>query len=679
MGFVPTSPRWAVAGLVLLLLACGSETEGPGGSGGTDGPGGSGGSGGITGDGGTGGGATGGSGGDGGSGGTGGDGGSGGSGGESTLPYIDALEPDHGPEGQPVILIGGNFEPALTDNEVYFNGVRSAAMSIDPEGTRIETAVPGGATTGMVWVLTGGVRVNGPTFTVDPGNPFPWIKSISPNRVQAKTDQTFTLYGTGFVAESRVTVDGVPVTSVTRSPTGIEFSLTSAELSETRSAEVVVFNPAPGGGESRPVVFHVFNDYALDSAVDLGDGRVLLAFTEPPSPSLVPDTSFYSVASNGERINVTSASRNPANPRHVVLQLARPLRDDVEYAVEVGQELESEFTGRLVAIWRKDELRSVGSRPAPRGSGGGPGCGSDRLSGPTGITRRPRQEVWSSNQIRMLVVERTGHQVQILSATTPRDFLGWDGTDWVVHEAGAAAVGCPGQEGSSEGLNGPRGRPVFSESGDVVFVGDTGNGRLQTFLMPWSGEARIGEAIVTGLDLPVLLERTGDELLVAVSSDEVRRYSLDGTILGSFGTHGSGPGQFDFAITAGETPTLAVEGDGAFLVAEPGNHRVHRWRSGASVGWLGGGATGFASTTSCCAAGAGEGWFDRPRGVAVNAAGQIFVADVAGGGRLQKFDASGLLLWEFPLSFEPGGIYIDFRGDLWVTDLTNDRLHEFEL
>ena len=48
-------------------------------------------------------------------------------------------------------------------------------------------------------------------------------------------------------------------------------------------------------------------------------------------------------------------------------------------------------------------------------------------------------------------------------------------------------------------------------------------------------------------------------------------------------------------------------------------------------------------------------------------------------GRLQKFDPSGRLLWQHDLGFEPGGLYIDFRGELWISDVTADLIHEYRL
>lgn len=91
------------------------------------------------------------------------------------------------------------------------------------------------------------------------------------------------------------------------------------------------------------------------------------------------------------------------------------------------------------------------------------------------------------------------------------------------------------------------------------------------------------------------------------------------------------------------------------------------------------GHDGARRTDTCCTAGQGEGWFDRPRGVAVDAAGHLYVADLAGGGRLQKFDPTGGFLWQYPLGYEPGGMYLDLEGVLWVTDVTNDQLHLYRL
>ncbi len=82
--------------------------------------------------------------------------------------------------------------------------------------------------------------------------------------------------------------------------------------------------------------------------------------------------------------------------------------------------------------------------------------------------------------------------------------------------------------------------------------------------------------------------------------------------------------------------------------------------------------------------GQGSGEFQDPRGVAVDAAGNIYVADT-GNHRVQVFDASGRYLrgWgqygSGPGEFnEPWGIAVDGAGNVYVADTWNYRVQKFD-
>ncbi len=78
--------------------------------------------------------------------------------------------------------------------------------------------------------------------------------------------------------------------------------------------------------------------------------------------------------------------------------------------------------------------------------------------------------------------------------------------------------------------------------------------------------------------------------------------------------------------------------------------------------------------------GTGAGQFSKPRGIATDSTGNIYVADT-GNSRIQKFDPMGKFLTAFGTAGssegelrEPNGIVVDARGRIYVTDAGNHKL-----
>ncbi len=87
--------------------------------------------------------------------------------------------------------------------------------------------------------------------------------------------------------------------------------------------------------------------------------------------------------------------------------------------------------------------------------------------------------------------------------------------------------------------------------------------------------------------------------------------------------------------------------------------------------------------TSWGSLGFGDGQFRNPQGIAVDGAGNVYVAD-SGNDRIQKFSASGAFLakWGSEGSEDgqflfPEGIAVDSLGDVYVADSENNRIQKF--
>ena len=66
--------------------------------------------------------------------------------------------------------------------------------------------------------------------------------------------------------------------------------------------------------------------------------------------------------------------------------------------------------------------------------------------------------------------------------------------------------------------------------------------------------------------------------------------------------------------------------------------------------------------------GNGKGQFDNPHGIAVDSAGNIFVADT-GNGRIQKFSPNGTFVTSIGQLADPNGLATDRAGNIYVAEI----------
>jgi YD repeat-containing protein len=157
----------------------------------------------------------------------------------------------------------------------------------------------------------------------------------------------------------------------------------------------------------------------------------------------------------------------------------------------------------------------------------------------------------------------------------------------------------------------------------------------------------------------------------------------------SFGKSGSGAGEFK------EPGGVALAPGGEVWVTDPVNSRVEEFSSSGSfiqaIGWEVNekGKAEWESCTSKCQAGksgSGNGEFANPEGIAINqTTGDVYVVDGSGATSfVQELSPSG----EFIASFggpgsgkgqldDPHGAAIDANGNVWVADSDNNRIEEF--
>jgi DNA-binding beta-propeller fold protein YncE len=117
--------------------------------------------------------------------------------------------------------------------------------------------------------------------------------------------------------------------------------------------------------------------------------------------------------------------------------------------------------------------------------------------------------------------------------------------------------------------------------GGTLFVADGYNDRVQVFdadgdfLRKWGGPFAINIfgpfngwfATVTN----IALDDQGNVFVADFYNHRIQKFTADGTFLTSFGTEGSGPGEFFYPIA------LDVMPDGSLYVVDFGNNRIQKW------------------------------------------------------------------------------------------------------
>ena len=129
-----------------------------------------------------------------------------------------------------------------------------------------------------------------------------------------------------------------------------------------------------------------------------------------------------------------------------------------------------------------------------------------------------------------------------------------------------------------------------------------------------------------------------------------------------------GSGEGQFSSPRG----VAVDSAANVYVADSYNHRIQKFDAGGTF------------LAQWGSSGTGDGQFFGPWDVAVDSAGNVYVADT-GNHRIQKFDAGGTFLAQWGSSgsdvgqfSSPRGVAVDGAGNVYVADSYNDRIQKFD-
>jgi DNA-binding beta-propeller fold protein YncE len=184
--------------------------------------------------------------------------------------------------------------------------------------------------------------------------------------------------------------------------------------------------------------------------------------------------------------------------------------------------------------------------------------------------------------------------------------------------------------------------------------GESGSGNGQ-FQYPWD----------------VAVDASGNVYVTDTENHRIEAFTGTGTHLYQWGDSGSANGQFRYPMG------VAVDASGNVYVTDPYNHRVQKFTSTGTY------------LTQWGSPGNGDGQFESLRGVAVDDSGNVYVVDgddVAGGyhHRIQKFTSTGTYLTKWGMYgygngqfYDPRGVAVDANGNVYVADMYNNRIQKF--
>lgn len=232
-----------------------------------------------------------------------------------------------------------------------------------------------------------------------------------------------------------------------------------------------------------------------------------------------------------------------------------------------------------------------------------------------------------------------------------------------------------GADGSATGTLGdatPAGTLTGDENGisGVAVAGDgsvyvNADGRIRKFDgTTWSFVTAAGTP-------PGQVAVAGDGVYVETPIHGVVRYALsDGAFVRRYG-----------ALRPGELQTpehAAVDADGNLFVADSAMNRVEKFAPDGSL------AAAVGADGADGSAGTGNGEFNGPTGVAVDAAGNVWVADTYND-RVQELTSQGAYVQQWPMTdadgnpLAPNAIAVGADGGVWVAFVDNDIVREFTL
>jgi streptogramin lyase len=225
-------------------------------------------------------------------------------------------------------------------------------------------------------------------------------------------------------------------------------------------------------------------------------------------------------------------------------------------------------------------------------------------------------------------------------------------------------------------LTAPRGLAV--DPTGRLLVSDTDGNRIETFAPgtdTYAGEWTVAGGYHSGFYMPagLAVDPRGSVYVADVGDERLVRLWGEGTFLSEL----AGPADLGGAGLDDAGSVAVAGGPDETYVADTGHNRVLVYGPEGSL------RAKWGADEADGAAGRGNDEFDQPDAVAVNGAGDAYVADT-GNNRIVELGPEGTVLREWGSLgstdgrfHEPTGVAVDGAGNVYVVDRENNRVQEF--
>ena len=441
-------------------------------------------------------------------------------------------------------------------------------------------------------------------------------------------------------------------------------------------------------GQSAPVTFTITPTTTLTSVsssaetVNLGESETLTATVT--SAAVTPNGGTVTFFNGTTTLGTAPLTNGTAS----LMTTALPAGLDVVSATYSGDGLD--FAGSTSALGPWSIIQTVAGSGVQGTNPGGIPATSANMTIPTGVA------VDSAGDL--FIAEEDNHIVQEVNAQT--------GLITTVAGTGTAGYNGDGIPATSAQLNFPTG-VALDPAGDI-FIADAGNNLIRevnagtglistiagTGTAGYNGDGIAATSAELNQPLNIAFDSAGNLFIADWGNNLVREVNAaTGLISTIAGTGAAGYNGDGIAATSAELngPTSVVaDASGDVFIAEGDGGRVREVNAStglistvAGTGTYGYNGDGISATSAQLA---------EPEGIALDAAGNLFIADngnqrirevnatthlistVAGTG-VAGYNGDGIAATSAELSY-PVGVAVDAAGDLFIGDLLNNRVRE---